>query len=97
MGCIIALAGAFFPRLVIVILVVAGDYIGRAYETWIWPLLGFFFMPCTTLAYAIARNEGGGLQGWFVALFVVAILLDLGFIGGGSDSVKKRRRPKEAA
>lgn len=92
MRCLLALTGWFFPRIVIVALVIFGDYIGRAYDATIWPLLGFFFMPFTTLAYAIAHNEGGGLQGWWIALVVFAILADLGFIGGGSSSASKRRK-----
>ncbi len=91
MGCLLALAGWFFPRFVMIVLVIVGDYIGRAYETTIWPLLGFFFMPFTTLAYAIIQNEGGGLQGWWIAFFVFAVLVDIGFIGGGSSSASGRK------
>ena len=42
------------PRLVIVLVVIFSDYIGRAYEGFLWPFLGFLFMPVTTLAYAWA-------------------------------------------
>ncbi len=33
--------------------------IGQAYQTNIWPILGFFLMPLTTLAYAWAVNANG--------------------------------------
>lgn len=82
LGCL----GLFFPRVVIILLVILTDYIGHAYASFIWPLLGFFFAPFTTLAYAVCVNQGGGLQGGWIALFVVGILLDLGAIGGGTKS-----------
>lgn len=78
----------FLPRLVIALLVVFSDYIGRAMPSVIWPLLGFFFAPYTTLAYAWATNSSGGLQGFPLVVFVLAVLLDIGAIGGAS---KKRR------
>jgi hypothetical protein len=59
-GCLALLA----PRFAIVLVVVFSDYIGRAYETVLWPLLGFFFMPLTTLAYAWAINSRGSVEGF---------------------------------
>ena len=60
------------------------DYIGRAYETTLWPLLGFFFMPLTTLSYAFAMNSNGAIDGMYLVLVVVTVLLDLGLVGAGS-------------
>ena len=76
------------PRLAIVLVFIFSDYIGRAYETILWPLLGFFFMPLTTLAYAFAINSNGSVDGMYLVVVVVAVLLDLGLVGWGS----KRRR-----
>jgi lipopolysaccharide/colanic/teichoic acid biosynthesis glycosyltransferase len=36
------------------------DYLARAYDEFVVPLLGFFLLPTTTLAYAVAHNEVGG-------------------------------------
>lgn len=88
MPCFIVVIAFFVPRLVIALLVLSSDYIGRAMPSVIWPLLGFFFAPYTTLAYAWAINTVGGLQGFHLVIFVLAILLDIGAIGGAS---KKRR------
>ncbi len=79
-GCI-ALAT---PRFAIVLVVLVSNYIGRAYETDIWPLLGFFLMPLTTLSYAFAINSNGSVDGMYLALVVVTVLLDLGLVGAGS-------------
>jgi ABC-type dipeptide/oligopeptide/nickel transport system permease subunit len=87
LGCL----SLFFPRLVIVLLAVFSDYIGRAYGSeWWWPVLGFFFMPFTTLAYAFSVNYGGGVSGMYLVLVVVAVLLDLGVIGGNARVQRKR-------
>jgi hypothetical protein len=92
MGCLIAAIAFFFPRLVMVVMVLAGDYLGRAYQTVLWPLLGFIFMPYTTLAYAWAKNTNGSVDGVYLAAMVVAVLLDLGVIGGGAKARGARRR-----
>lgn len=80
LGCL-ALAT---PRVVIILIVLFSDYLGRAYDTVLWPLLGFFFMPLTTLAYAWAINSHGSVDGMFLVVVVVTVLLDLGLVGAGS-------------
>jgi hypothetical protein len=82
--CLVVILALLFPRLTIVLLAIFTDYIGRAYDGVILPLLGFLFMPFTTLAYAAAINEHGGVDGWYLVLVVLAVLADLGVIGGGA-------------
>lgn len=84
MPCLIALAGLFFPRLVLVILFLFTGYLHAAYQTVLWPILGFLFMPFTTLAYAVAMNAMGGMGGGGVVLVVIGVLLDLGSSGGAA-------------
>ena len=52
MPCFVGCLALAMPRLTILLVVLLSDYIGRAYESLLWPILGFFFMPLTTLAYA---------------------------------------------
>lgn len=59
------------------------DYLSRAYDGWLIPLAGFFLLPTTTLAVAVAENETGGLRSWGILLVVFAVLIDLGIWGGG--------------
>ncbi|QNN23866.1 hypothetical protein HED60_16855 [Planctomycetales bacterium ZRK34] len=91
MPCLVVLIAAFFPRLAIVLIWLFSDWLGAAYQTAIWPLLGFFFLPFTTLAYALAIHAVGALQGLYLVIFVLAVLLDLGSFGGGY-RVRRRRR-----
>ena len=98
MGCILAALAFFFPRVAIVILVIVSDYIGHAFnDRVLWPLLGFFFMPYTVLAYAFAKNAHGSVEGISLVLVVVAVLADLGVIGGGADATRRKRLGKVRA
>jgi hypothetical protein len=87
--CLLGILGFLAPRCVIALLVLFSDYIGRAYETLLWPLLGFLFMPLTTLAYAWARNTYGSVHGLGLVVVVLAVLFDLGILGAA------RRRKRE--
>jgi len=82
------------PRFAIVLVVIFSDYIGRAYETRLWPLVGFFCMPTTTLAYAWGINSRGSIEGLQLVVVVLAVLIDLGLLGG-SERERRRRRQGE--
>jgi hypothetical protein len=91
MGCLVAILALITPRFVMVVLWVFTDYLSRAFGTWLWPTLGFFFLPTTTLAYAVAQNEFNGVRGGGLALVIVGVALDLGLVGGGASSRRRRR------
>ncbi len=78
---------SMFPRLALVVMWITG-YGGKAFETALWPVLGFFFMPFTACAYAIGKNEHGDISGWALALLILGVMLDLGSHGG---QVKTRK------
>ena len=92
MPCLIGCLALSAPRFAIVLVVLFSDYIGRAYETTLWPLLGFFIMPLTTLAYAWAINSRGSVAGVHLAVVVIAVLIDLGLIGGSASERRRFRR-----
>lgn len=84
--CLVAGVAAASPRLILLGMWLFTDYVGRAYETWVWPLLGFVFLPSTTIAYAIAANEFGGFQGWGAVVVAAGVIVDALIYGGGSRS-----------
>jgi hypothetical protein len=96
MPCLLGCLALVAPRLVIGLVWLFSDYLGRAYETWLWPILGFVFMPVTTLAYAWAVNTSPGrsVSGIYLVVVVLAVLFDLGLLGG---STSRRRRRQAAA
>ena len=93
MPCLLGALALLLPRFVLVLVwLFGGGWLGRAYQTVLWPLLGFFFMPLTTLAYAFAMNSNGSVSGFYMVLVVLAVLIDLGMIGGGEASRRKAKR-----
>jgi hypothetical protein len=90
MPCFIALFAYFFPRVILVFVWLFSDYLGRAYQTLLWPLLGFVLMPMTTLAYAFAINANGSVTGIYAFLMVIAALADLGTHGAGPAARRRR-------
>jgi hypothetical protein len=90
MPCLIGCLALSAPRLAIVLVAIFSNYIGRAYQSMVWPTLGFFFMPMTTLAYAWSMNSKGSVSGVQFVVTLVAAMLDLGLVGGGVMSRKRR-------
>jgi hypothetical protein len=90
MPCILTIIALAFPRLVLFLVFLLSDYLGRAYQTMLWPLLGFFFMPLTTLAYAWAINSNASVEGVYLVVVVLAVLMDLGLLGSGEASRRRR-------
>jgi hypothetical protein len=83
------------PRFAILLVVFFSDYIGRAYDGPMWPFLGFLFMPLTTLAYAWAINSSGSVEGIHLAAVVIAVMIDLGIVGGSAKHRKRQALPKD--
>jgi hypothetical protein len=84
MPCLLALLALISPRLALFCLWIFSDLLGRAFDDWIVPVLGFFLLPWTTLAYAVMWDAGShkvaGFE-WF--LVVLAFLFDLSSYAGG--------------
>jgi hypothetical protein len=84
MCCVLVLLAFFTPRVVIFLLWLFTNYLSRAFDTFVIPFLGFLFLPATTIAYAIARNELGGLSGVGLVVLLVGFAIDIGLLGGGA-------------
>ena len=82
------------PRFAIVLVVLFSDYIGRAYQTGLWPFIGFLFMPLTTLAYAWAINTNESVDGVYLVVVVMAVLMDLGIFGGSASGRVRGKKGK---
>ena len=90
MPCLLALIGIFFPRVLIVVLFFFSTWLQTAYAgvSIIWPVLGFLFMPFTTLAYALAMHAAGGVEGLYLILVIIAVVMDIGALGGGASGTR---------
>ena len=58
-------------------------YVERAYHGVLIPLLGFIFLPLTTIVYAWMVNNNLPLDGLNLIWIILAVLIDLGSLGGG--------------
>ena len=66
------------------------DLLSRAFDSWIVPLLGFFLLPWTTLAYAVMWSSSDRVSGfeWFIV--ILAFVIDLGAHVRGSSERRTR-------
>ena len=93
--CLFGCLAVFFPRLALVLLwLFGGGYVMRAFDHVLFPLLGFFFLPLTTIAYVFSMNSlapAGDVPplGWI--LIALAGLSDLGLLGGGAYDARRGR------
>ena len=91
MGCVVVIFALLVPRFLMFFIWLLTDWFTQAYATWVWPVLGFIFMPYTTLAYMGAMvSNNRQLSGGWLAVFIVAIIVDAGHWGGAS-KVRRRR------
>jgi hypothetical protein len=94
MGCFGTLVGLIAPRFAILALWLFTDYLSRAFGGWIWPTLGFFLLPTTTIGYAIAQNAfatpQGGIRAGGILIIALGVAIDLGLLGGGGRGLGKR-------
>jgi hypothetical protein len=89
-GCLLVIVFLAFPRIALAWLFLFSNYLERAYHGLILPLLGFLFLPLTTLAYAWMVNTRQPIAGINLLILLVTIVIDLGGVGGGE--YHRRRR-----
>ena len=83
MPCLVLIIFLAFPRIAIVLLYLTSNYLQRAYHGLLLPLLGFLFLPLTTLAYAWMTNTRQPIAGINLLILIVAVVIDLGGLSGG--------------
>lgn len=91
MPCLVGLLGFFFPRFVLVLLYLFSTYLSSVFQTTLWPLLGFIFLPYTTLAYAFSMHaNNGSISGIYLVLIIIAVMMDVGSTGGAEAGRRKQ-------
>jgi len=84
MPCLLLILFAAFPRVALALLFFLSDYLQRAFHGMlVFLLLGFLFLPLTTLAYAWMVNTHQAIAGINVIILIIAVLIDAGGLGGG--------------
>ena len=82
--CLAVILAVFSPRVALVAVWLFSDILSRSLDSRLLPLIGFFLLPWTTLAYAVLWSTGShGVHGLEIFLVIFAFLVDLGSYFGG--------------
>ena len=90
MPCLLALVVLAFPRVILILMWLFSNTLDRAYHGLIIPLLGFIFLPITTIVYAWMVTSGLPIAGINLVILLVAVLLDVGSHSGGARYYRRR-------
>jgi hypothetical protein len=90
MPCLLVVIILAFPRVVLALMFLLSNYLERAYHGLLIPLLGFFFLPVTTIVYAWLVNSHRPLDGVNLLILIVAVIIDAGGLGGGEWHRRRR-------
>jgi hypothetical protein len=92
-GCLLLIVFLAFPRIALALLFLFSNYLERAYHGLILLVLGFLFLPLTTLVYAWMANTRQPIAGINLLILIVTVVIDLGGLSGGE--YHRRRRPQD--
>jgi hypothetical protein len=85
MPCLLLLLILAFPRIAIALLWFFTIFFAGVYHGILIPVLGFLFLPLTLLVYTyIVKTYPGPLSTQELVFLFIAVILDLGLVGGGS-------------
>jgi uncharacterized oligopeptide transporter (OPT) family protein len=91
MPCLLVFLILLAPRVALVLMWLFSHMLERAYHGMIVPLLGFIFLPITTIVYAWMVTSGLPIQGVNLIILIVAVVLDAGSHSGGAGYYRRRR------
>jgi hypothetical protein len=83
MPCLFLILILAFPRVAIVLLFLFSHYLDRAFHSILLLILGFIFLPFTTLVYAWMINSALPVAGINLLWLLIAVIVDLGTVGHG--------------
>lgn len=91
MPCFLLFIILLFPRVTLLLLWLFSGYLQRAFGGGLLvPVLGFFFLPLTTLVYAWETNNHMPTTGMNLIWLLIAVVIDLGGLGGSAQRQSRR-------
>jgi hypothetical protein len=90
MPCLLVILLLVFPRIALLCIFFLSNYLQHAYHNLLVLLLGFLFLPLTTLVYAWMVNTHQALAGVNLVILLIAVIIDLGGLGGGEHHRRAR-------
>ena len=85
MGCLVVLLAIVSPRLALFAIFLFTNLLSRAFDSWLVPLIGFFILPWTTLAYAGMWSSSNHVTGFEWLIVIFAFFLDIASYSRGRD------------
>lgn len=77
MPCLPILLGLALPRVLLVYLWFFTEWFTGMFDSLLWPLLGFIFLPTTLLWYSAVHHWYGGHWGtWQIVGVIIALAID---------------------
>jgi hypothetical protein len=88
--CLLAFLSWLSPRVAIVFVWLFTNRTTEAFTSFFIGLLGFVFLPWTTLAYVVVYSVPFGVSGlgWFIV--ILAFVIDLSSYGSGAQARRRR-------
>ena len=91
MPCFLLFILLLFPRVALVWMWFSSTYLQRAFPSGLLlPVIGFLFLPLTTIVYAWEINNGMPTAGINLLWLLIAVIIDLGGLGGGAHRQSRR-------
>ncbi len=87
MPLLLALIGLFAPRFVTIVLWLASGWFDGVFETRLWPILGFIFLPFTLLWYSVVMQWFNG--SWDVLQVIVLVLAVITDLSSGRRATRR--------
>jgi hypothetical protein len=95
MGCIFALISAISARFALFLVWIFTDRLTIAFRSGWEGILGFIFLPYTTLFYALVYAPGKGVDAFGWVIVALGVLLDLSTGLFGSPERRRRARQRQ--
>ena len=89
-GCLTAFISSFSRIMLLMYWIARPLRMDAAFDTFIFPCLGFLFLPFTTLMYVWLIQGVGGIQGLDWLWLILAVFLDLATVGGAGYANRNR-------
>ena len=90
-GCVLASFAMLSPRLAVFFVWVFTDRMGIAFEHFWMGLVGFLFLPWTTLAWAVCYAPVRGVTGFGWFFVILGLVVDLSTHVGSAQARREKR------
>lgn len=78
MGCLFLVMIIVSPRLAMLFIWLVSDWVDRAFNGWLIPVLGIIFLPWTTVLYTVGYIASGDATApWGIFGIILGLFLDI--------------------